>query len=67
MKPTVYRCRFRIGLDGKAWEEVDGAYILVEEHEQHLAEAARLLTLALARYPLGLTASQMRDAQLWLK
>jgi hypothetical protein len=66
VKPTVYRARFKIGLDGSAYEVTDGAYILVEEHEQHMKEAARLLTLAVARYPLGLTAQQMKDARLWL-
>ena len=51
---------------GVAIEDVDGLYIRIDEHEAHVAEAARLLTLALERFPHSLTDTQRRDAHRWL-
>ena len=66
-KPTRYRVRYRLSVaGGAAFEEVNGAYISVEEHEVLISEAARLVSFALDRRPLALTDTQARDAHRWL-
>lgn len=67
LEPTRYRVRYRLSIaGGMAIEDVDGLYIPIDEHEQRVAEAARLLRMALARHPLSLTDTQRRDVHRWL-
>jgi hypothetical protein len=71
---THYRVRFRLSVgDGCAFEDVNGLYISIEDHEALLKredaqriEAQRIISLATMRYPLALTESQCRDAHRWL-
>jgi hypothetical protein len=69
-KPTYFRVRFRLSVGSPAIEEVNGLYVSIEDHEQaltwRLAEAERLIRMATQRYPLALTATQCRDAHVWL-
>jgi hypothetical protein len=66
-EPVRYRVRYRLSVaGGQAFEEVDGLYIAVDEHERRVEEAARLLRMALDRHPLPMTDSQRRDAHRWL-
>jgi hypothetical protein len=70
VKPTYFRVRFRLSVGNPAIEDVNGLYVSIADHEQaltwRLAEAQRLLQFATLRYPLPLTATQCRDAHLWL-
>jgi hypothetical protein len=74
MAPTRYRVRFRLSVgDGCAFEEKNGLYLSIEDHEMllkqgdaHRIEAQRIITLATMRYPLALTETQCRDAHRWL-
>jgi hypothetical protein len=66
-EPIRYRVRYRLSVaGGQAFEEVNGLYIAIEEHEARMAEAERLLRLALDRHPHSMTDSQRRDAHRWL-
>lgn len=69
--PTRYRVRFRLSIgDGCAFEEKNGLYISIEDHEAldkaRVAEAHRIISMATLRYPLALTEAQCRDAHRWL-
>lgn len=67
IEPIRYRVRFRLSVEGgTAIEDVDGLYIRIDEHEARVAEAARLLTLALERCPRSLTYTQRFEAHRWL-
>ena len=67
IEPIRYRVRFRLSVEGgTAIEDVDGLYIRIDEHEAHVAEAARLLTLALDCRPHSFTETQRCEARLWL-
>lgn len=66
-EPVRYRVRYRLSVaGGLAIEEANGLYIAIDEHEQSVAEAERLLRLALARHPHPMTDTQRRDAHRWL-
>lgn len=66
-EPVRYRVRYRLSVaGGLAIEEVNGLYIAIDEHEARVAEASRLLLMALERYPNCLTDAQRRDAHRWL-
>ena len=67
IEPIRYRVRYRLSVAaGVAIEDADGLYIRIDEHEARVVEAARLLTLALERFPHSLTDTQRRDAHRWL-
>jgi hypothetical protein len=66
-EPTRYRVRYRLSVaGGMAIEDINGLYIPIDEHEAHISEAKRLLTMALMRHPQPMTDSQRRDAHRWL-
>jgi hypothetical protein len=64
---TRLRVRYRLSVaGGLAMQDVNGAYLSLEDHEATLTEAARLIRMATSRYPLALTPTQCRDAHRWL-
>jgi hypothetical protein len=66
-EPVLYRVRYRLSVaGGQAIEEVNGLYLAIDEHEQRVSEAERILRLALARHPHAMTDTQRRDAYRWL-
>lgn len=66
-EPVRYRVRYRLSVaGGLAVEEVDGLYIAIDEHEQRVSEAKRLILHALDRHPAGWTDAERRDAHRWL-
>jgi len=70
-KPTRWRARYAIGLDGIPKPDPNGVYVLAREADEYitqsLLEPVRLLHMATIRFPHGLTDSMLADAKAWLK